>query len=540
MNMRLLFAFISLNLVIGVASAPAQQNDARTAGSRFALVMGNANYPNADPPLKEPVSDARAVGQELRRDGFDVEVQENLDKGAMQAALRRLYEKIGPGSVAMLFFSGYGIQLARQSYMIPIDAQILKEEDVRRDGIRLDGVLSEMDSRGASVKIAILDASRPSRFETNIRRAPAGLAPPALPKGAMVVFSAAPGSVVRNPANSPFVSELLKEMAAPGSADEVFRRTRNGVIGVTAGDQIPDYYSSSTDTDFSFGIARRAGPVASTQAPSGPPPPVIGDPPSTTQGARPTILVAPLLLPPPVIGDPPSTTQGTPPTTLVTPLSPLPVIDPPPTTQGTPPTTLPATLVTPLPPPPVSDPPPTIQGIPPAALATPLQPPPPDPDIQELTWRIEKNPKDTEAFYKRGQRYASRDEFSAAISDFDQVVSLKPRDAEALNNRCWAQAVLDQLQAALKDCEEALRIRPVYPDALDSRGFVHLKGGRFARAIADFNAALQGNNRLVSSLYLRGVAKLRSGMTANGNKDIAAAKNLDPGIADQFAKYGIY
>jgi tetratricopeptide (TPR) repeat protein len=100
--------------------------------------------------------------------------------------------------------------------------------------------------------------------------------------------------------------------------------------------------------------------------------------------------------------------------------------------------------------------------------------------------------------------------------------------------------VLDQLQAALKDCEEALRIRPVYPDALDSRGFVHLKSGRFARAIADFNAALQGNNRLVSSLYLRGVAKLRSGMTADGNKDIAAAKNLNPGIADQFAKYGIY
>jgi hypothetical protein len=491
--MRLLFAFISLNLVIGIASAPAQQNDARTAGPRFALVMGNANYPNADPPLKEPVSDARAVGQELRRDGFDVEVQENLDKGAMQAALRRLYEKIRPGSVAMLFFSGYGIQLVRQSYMIPIDAQILKEEDVRRDGIRLDGVLSEMDSRGASIKIAILDASRPSRFETNIRRAPAGLARPTLPKGAMVVFSAVPGSVVRSPANSPFVSELLKEMAASESADEVFRRTRMGVIEVTAGDQIPDYYSTSTDTDFSFSVAKQTGSIASTQAP--PPPP------------------GPPLPPPPVLGDPPPTPQGT----------------------------LPTTLITRLPPPPVlGDSPPTPQGTPPTTMAAPLPPPPPDPDIQELTWRIEKNPKDIEAFYKRGQRYASRDDFPAAISDFDQVVSLKPRDAETLNNRCWARAVLDQLQAALKDCEEALRIRPVYPDALDSRGFVHLKSGRFASAIADFNAALQGNNRLASSLYLRGVAKLRSGMTANGNRDIAAAKNLDPAVADQFAKYGIY
>ena len=104
------------------------------AGDRFALVIGNAKYPDADAPLKEPVNDARDVADELKRDGFTVEVGENLTGDGMHRAFDRLYGKIKPGSVALIFFSGYGIQSNRQSYMIPIDAQIWAEADVRRDG----------------------------------------------------------------------------------------------------------------------------------------------------------------------------------------------------------------------------------------------------------------------------------------------------------------------------------------------------------------------------------------------------------------------
>lgn len=93
------------------------------AGDRFALVIGNAKYPDADAPLKEPVNDARDVADELKRDGFTVEVGENLTGDGMHRAFDRLYGKIKPGSVALIFFSGYGIQSNRQSYMIPIDAR---------------------------------------------------------------------------------------------------------------------------------------------------------------------------------------------------------------------------------------------------------------------------------------------------------------------------------------------------------------------------------------------------------------------------------
>src|SRR6202522_4440904 len=107
---------------------------AAIAADRFALVIGNAKYPDADAPLKEPINDARSLADELKRDGFTVEIGENLTGDGMRKAFERLYGHVKPATVALIFFSGYGIQSNRQSFMIPVDAQIWTEADVRRDG----------------------------------------------------------------------------------------------------------------------------------------------------------------------------------------------------------------------------------------------------------------------------------------------------------------------------------------------------------------------------------------------------------------------
>ena len=75
------------------------------AGDRFALVIGNAKYPDAEAPLKEPINDARDVADELKRDGFNVDIGENLTGDAMRRAFDKLYGKIKPGSVVLVFFS---------------------------------------------------------------------------------------------------------------------------------------------------------------------------------------------------------------------------------------------------------------------------------------------------------------------------------------------------------------------------------------------------------------------------------------------------
>ncbi len=230
------------------------------ADGRFALVIGNAKYPDSETPLKEPVNDMRAMADELKRAGFEVAVGENLSGDAMRRSINTLYEKIKPGAVAMIFFSGYGIQSGRQSFMIPVDGAIWDEKDVRRDGISLDSVLSEMNSRGASVKIAILDASRRNPFERRFRQFSTGLAPVTAPRGTLVMYSAPPGTVVSDSTTdrSLFVTELLKEIRVPNlTAEEAFNRTRVGVSRVSKGDQIP-WFSSSLAEEFSFGPRTQA------------------------------------------------------------------------------------------------------------------------------------------------------------------------------------------------------------------------------------------------------------------------------------------
>src|SRR6202045_2268912 len=248
MRIRLtLIALLTLSIAPLFASAA-------TAADRFALVIGNAKYPDADAPLKEPINDARGIADELKRDGFTVEVGENLTGDGMHRAFERLYGHIKPGRVALIFFSGFGIQSNRQSFMIPVDAQIWTEPDVRRDGFSLEAVLGEINNRGAGVKIALIDASRRNPFERRFRSFSPGLAPVIAPNGTLVMYSAALSSVISDNGgdHSLFVQELLKEIRVPDlMAEETLNRTRVGGTRASRSEQVP-WISSSLAEDFSF------------------------------------------------------------------------------------------------------------------------------------------------------------------------------------------------------------------------------------------------------------------------------------------------
>jgi hypothetical protein len=470
------------------------------AGERYALVIGNAKYPDAEAPLKEPINDARDIADELKRDGFNVDIGENLTGEQMRRAFERLYGKIKPGSVALVFFSGFGVQSSRQSYMIPVDAQIWTEADVRRDGFSLETVLGEIHSRGAGVKIALIDASRRNPFERRFRSFSAGLAPVIAPNGTLVMYSAALSSVISDNGSdrSLFVRELLKEIRTPDlMAEETLNRTRVGVTRASRSEQVP-WISSSLAEDFSFipsGTAPRPASPPPASAPPPSPPPAVAAP-------------AP---PPPA----PAAPQPAPKVAVAPPAPPRP-----------------AEAAIPPPPPPAKP----VESVPSAALAPALAD---DPTIKSLTARLNDNPDDAAALYRRGQVYASKGAYELAIKDFNNSLRLNPKDVEAYNNRCWTRTVIGDLQAALKDCNEALRLRPNFVDALDSRGLVNLKSGQTKNAIADFDAALKINPRLTSSLYGRGLAKKRNGSIAEGDLDINNAKAMDPNIAKEFADYGV-
>ncbi|QQO15164.1 caspase family protein [Bradyrhizobium diazoefficiens] len=503
--MKIRFLFVLPLLISLVPAAPSL-----AAGDRFALVIGNAKYPDADAPLKEPLNDARDVADELKRDGFSVEVGENLTGDAMRRAFDKLYGKIKPGSVALVFFSGFGIQSARQSYLLPVDAQIWTESDVRRDGFSLEMVLGELNTRGAGVKIALIDASRRNPFERRFRSFSAGLTPVIAPNGTLVMYSAALASVVSDAGgeHSLFVQELLKEIRVPDlMAEETLNRTKMGVTRASRGEQVP-WISSSLAEDFSF-IPGAAGSRPTTTPPAPPPPVVANNPP-----------------PAPPAPPKPADTAAAPAPPASAP-APAPAPSPKPQVE--------AALPPPQPPvkPAETTPAPSPDGGPSAAALAE------DPTIKGLTAKIAANPDDVNALYRRGQVYASKGAYNLAIKDFDDTLRINAKDVEALNNRCWTRTVVGDLQGALKDCNEALRLRPNFVDALDSRGLVNLKSGAVKNAIADFDAALRINPRLTSSLYGRGLAKQRNGSAQDGAVDIANAKAMDPNIVQEFASYGV-
>jgi len=259
----------TVSLVIGahaalnmraIDAAKAVANDEVTGSigqtSRLALVIGNGHYPDASAPLTQSINDARALSSSLRKNGFDVDMVEDATKDDMVRAVNRLKSRIKRDTVVMLFFGGYGVQAGRESYMLPVDAAIWKESDVRRQGVSIDGVLDMMKEQGAKARLVVVDASRRNPYERRFRSYSHGLAPISASDNALILTSASPGKVVDDGKgeHSVLVSEFLNNLNARGSAESVFNKTRVAISRASEGDQVP-MVSSSLLEDVHFGEA---------------------------------------------------------------------------------------------------------------------------------------------------------------------------------------------------------------------------------------------------------------------------------------------
>ena len=175
----------------------------------------------------------------------------------MQRAVGRLKSRIKPESVVMLFFGGYGVQAGRESYMMPVDAAIWKESDVRREGVSVESVLDTIKEHGARAKLVVIDASRRNPYERRFRSFSHGLAPITAPDNALILSSATPGKVADDSKGA--VQRAGLRAAQPpecraGSVESVFNKTRVAISRASDGDQVPTV-SSSLLEDVHFGEA---------------------------------------------------------------------------------------------------------------------------------------------------------------------------------------------------------------------------------------------------------------------------------------------
>lgn len=140
----------------------------------------------------------------------------------------------------------------------------------------------------------------------------------------------------------------------------------------------------------------------------------------------------------------------------------------------------------------------------------------------------------------RAGHYRDAGRFGKALADLGGAIAKRPDDARLYNDSCWTRATWGQeLVEALIDCDTSLQFRPDDPDTLDSRALVFFRRGDYHDAIRDCDAVLAQRPKFARSLYVRGLSRLKARGAAGGDADIAAAKAIDPKIADEYARYGV-
>jgi hypothetical protein len=271
---------LAILAMVGCALAPAAA--APKTSPRCALVIGNAKYEPAVGPLRNAVSDAKAVAKSLRGLGFFVIEEHNVTRDELLESVAEFRGKLRGAEVALFYYAGHGISVAGSNYLIPVRSGY-KPDDADESTLRLlaetklfnaEQVVAEMSAAGGRCNLVILDACRTTPVARNPRArdaaTPGGLSEMKPPAGSLIAFATDAGRTAQDGegTNGLYTEELLKYLRTPGlTIEQVFKRTRAGVMERSEGGQIPAEYSRLVGDDiYLAGPAPATPPAADTAA----------------------------------------------------------------------------------------------------------------------------------------------------------------------------------------------------------------------------------------------------------------------------------
>jgi uncharacterized caspase-like protein len=213
---------------------------ATAAERRVALVIGNGDYANTE-ALLNPPNDARAMVRALRSLGFEVIEAVDLDQPDMLAKLDEFAERLEGAKVGLFFYAGHGLQVAGENYLVPVDARLQREAQVRLQAVPLQTILQMMEAE-VPTRLVLLDACRDNPLARTLARSMGatrstavgqGLAGIQTGVGTLIAYATAPGEVALDggEANSPFTAALLEHIGTPGlEVRQVLSRVRGSVL----------------------------------------------------------------------------------------------------------------------------------------------------------------------------------------------------------------------------------------------------------------------------------------------------------------------
>jgi hypothetical protein len=234
-------------LALGLALWSLTNADA-SAEKRVALVIGNGTYAHA-PHLPNPRHDADDVAAALKRLDFDTIQGIDLDQAGMQEAAIRFARAARTADVAVFYYSGHAMQYAGVNYLVPTDAQLRDDADLRRM-TRVDEILADLQ-QAKNLRVLVLDSCRDNPLADELKRSLGltrgasigrGLAKMESPDGTIISYATQAGRTATDGAdrNSPFTSAFLKHIEDKEDIVTVFHRIGSNVYETTKGTQVPE------------------------------------------------------------------------------------------------------------------------------------------------------------------------------------------------------------------------------------------------------------------------------------------------------------
>ena len=256
------------------------------ADGRVALVVGNSTYAHIG-RLPNPDNDARDMAAALRRLGFEVTTELDADRVELTEALRAFTRQSAGADVSLVFYAGHGIEMDGVNYLVPVDARLERDVDVRFETVTVDDLL--VSTSGASLRLLILDACRNNPLARSMQRTAAfrsvsggsfaDLNEDLLGDETLVAYAAAAGTTAADGRgrNSPYTAALLSQLEMPLEIGLLFRRVRAQVLASTNGAQRPhEYHSLVGEHYLTRTLATGASVTVSAAVPADPAP---ADPP---------------------------------------------------------------------------------------------------------------------------------------------------------------------------------------------------------------------------------------------------------------------
>ncbi len=248
--------------------------------SRIALVIGNNRYEPSVGALRNPGNDAKAVARALRSLGFSVVDRYNLKRDDLLRAMDDFRKMLPGAEVAVFYYAGHGISIDGANYLIPIKSGF---DPTGADSVSLrmlaethlfnaEQAIADMTAAGAKCNLAILDACRTIQLAPSKDRGPSNggtLVEMKPPTGSLIAFATDSGHTALDGdgRNGLYTEELLKNLVTPGiTIEQVFKRTRSGVIQRSNGAQVPAEYSRLIGDDIYLAGEHPAPPAAVPQA----------------------------------------------------------------------------------------------------------------------------------------------------------------------------------------------------------------------------------------------------------------------------------